>query len=156
MGISRLSKIKSLGVKLFQMFLTRNQTWSQQDMEITLFPHGNDLQMVGFSRSESRLVGGFISPMSLWFLLVIYRTSFHGIITQLITWEGTTLCECWDFHILFKGTWRLLKQVSQSGEQLGDRRVDIIHGTVYARFFDRLWLLVPASQHRFVVAVCYV
>ena len=60
-----------------------------QDMEITLFPHGNDLQIVGFSSSESRLVGGFISPMSLWFLLVIYRTSFHGIINQLITWEGT-------------------------------------------------------------------
>ena len=32
-----------------------------------------------------------ISPISLWFLLVIYRTSFHGITDPFITGRGTTL-----------------------------------------------------------------
>jgi hypothetical protein len=37
-------------------------------------------------RSIAFFVGAFITPISLGFLLVIYRTSFHGIINPPITW----------------------------------------------------------------------
>ena len=42
--------------------------------------------------SSSRSVGAFITPMSLWFLLVIYRTGIYGVYKPInITFGGTTL-----------------------------------------------------------------
>ena len=55
--------------------------------------------------SSSRSVGAFITPMSLWFLLVIYRTGIYGVYKPInITFGGTTL---WDL------TWQVGKKMEK-------------------------------------------